>query len=265
MSDILAISLNALQQDMARLDRISMNVANATTPGYKRTVVSALPMGGGGFEAAMLSGAAWSQGADRPAAAVRGLPGPMSATSVIVQTDDRPGSLKSTSQGLDVALDGPGFFEVRTDAGVAYTRGGGWQLDPRGRLVTNEGHPVMGVGGEIVLTRPNVVIDPSGQIFERKPGGDVESAAVGQLKVVRFEGKVGFERLGNGLLQTDATPLQVADARIRQGFLENSNVNSLEEMAQLIQSMRHFEAMQRVAQGYDEMIGAAVRKLGDLS
>jgi flagellar basal-body rod protein FlgG len=73
--------------------------------------------------------------------------------------------------------------------------------------------------------------------------------------------------MGEGLMTTDQVPMQLrdSDVQLRQGFLENSNVNSMQEMAQLIQSMRHFESMQRVALGYDEMIGGAVRKLGELS
>ncbi|MCY1245777.1 hypothetical protein D9M72_589470 [compost metagenome] len=73
--------------------------------------------------------------------------------------------------------------------------------------------------------------------------------------------------MGDGLLVTEQQASQVPDAElhVQQGFLENSNVSSMQEMAQLIQSMRHFESMQRVALGYDEMVGNAVRKLGELS
>jgi flagellar basal-body rod protein FlgF len=259
MSDVLAISLNSMQQDMARLERISMNMANATTPGYKREVASSLPVGAGAFSDALREARA-STLAGRAA-------GSPAAGTLLVQTDARPGSLKSTGQSLDVALTAAGFFEVSTDAGLAYTRQGSWQLDARGRLVTAQGHPVMGVGGEIVLTRPNPVIDANGQVFESKPGGGAEPTPVGQLKVVRFENTDDFQRMGGGLMRTEQQPAQVAEAdvQLRQGFVENSNVSSMQEMAQLIQSMRHFESMQRVALGYDEMIGGAVRKLGELS
>lgn len=269
MSDVLAITLNGMQQDMARLERISMNMANATTPGYKREVASSLPVGAGGFAGAMRGADAARRTGGAGATATPGsIPGVLAvAGSLMVQTDDHAGTLKTTGQSLDVALTAPGFFEVSTDAGPAYTRLGSWQLDARGRLVTAQGQPVMGVGGEIVLSRPNPVIDANGQVFESKPGGGLETTPVGQLKVVRFEGAVHLEHLGSGLLRTDSAPVQVADAdvQLRQGFVENSNVNSMQEMTQLIQSMRHFESMQRVALGYDEMIGAAVRKLGDLS
>ncbi|WP_440534006.1 flagellar hook-basal body protein [Variovorax sp. YR566] len=266
MSDVLAISLNSMQQDMARLERISMNMANATTPGYKREVATSLPMGAGSFADAMrgIDGAQVGLQAD----ASPGIAGRLAAAgALLVQTDMRPGTFKSTGQSLDVALAVPGFFEISTEAGLAYTRQGSWQLDPRGRLVTAQGHPVMGRGGEIVLTRPNPVIDASGQVFESKPGGGAEATPVAQLKVVQFESTQDLRRMGDSMVSTDQVPTQLpdADVQLKQGFLENSNVSSMREMAQLIQSMRHFESMQRVALGYDEMIGGAVRKLGELS
>ncbi|QSI29792.1 flagellar hook-basal body complex protein [Variovorax sp. RKNM96] len=264
MSDVLAISLNSMQQDMARLERISMNMANATTPGYKREVATSLPMGAGSFADAMRGIEAAQAGLQQ----ADGVAGQLAATgSLLVQTDMRPGTFKTTGQSLDVALAMPGFFEVSTENGLAYTRQGSWQLDPRGRLVTAQGHPVMGRGGEIVLTRPNPVIDATGQVFESKPGGGAEATPVAQLKVVQFDNTQNLRRMGDGMVSTEQTPTQLldADVQIKQGFLENSNVSSMREMAQLIQSMRHFESMQRVALGYDEMIGGAVRKLGELS
>jgi flagellar basal-body rod protein FlgG len=260
MTDVLAISLQSMQQDMARLERISMNMANATTPGYKREVASSLPLNTGGFSDAMRSAGVSRSGAQGDVSG-------SAAGMLLIQTDARPGTLKSTGQSLDVALTTPGFFEISTEAGLAYTRQGSWQLDGRGRLVTAQGNPVMGQGGEIVLTRPNPVIDATGQVFESKPGGGAEATPVAQLKVVQFDNAKDLRRMGNGLMHTDQAPTQLADSdvQLRQGFVENSNVSSMQEMVQLIQSMRHFESMQRVALGYDEMIGGAVRKLGELS
>lgn len=262
MTDVLAISLQSMQQDMARLERISMNMANATTPGYKREVATSLPSNATAFSDAMLSAGLSPQNRQAEPAGTSGVAG-----MLLIQTDTRPGTLKSTGQSLDVALATPGFFEISTEAGLAYTRQGSWQLDARGRLVTAQGSPVMGVGGEIVLSRPNPTIDATGQVFESKAGGGTETTPVAQLKVVRFDNAKELRRLGNGLMSTDQIPSQLTDSEIqlRQGFLENSNVSSMQEMAQLIRSMRHFESMQRVALGYDEMIGGAVRKLGELS
>jgi flagellar basal-body rod protein FlgF len=65
--------------------------------------------------------------------------------------------------------------------------------------------------------------------------------------------------------ESPAAMVSDVDVQIRQGFLENSNVSSMQEMVQLMQTMRHFESMQKVATGYDEMMGTAIRKLGDLA
>lgn len=261
MTDVLAISLQGMQQEMARLERISLNLANATTPGYKREVATAQRIGVGSFAQAMDSAASVSQGASLPAS-----PSP-SAGLLLIQTDTRPGTLKSTGQSLDMALGGAGYFEVSTPEGPAYTRQGSWRLDARGRLVTAQGYPIMGQGGEISLTYPNPRIDAAGQVFEAKPDGRPDAVPVAQLKVVQFDDAKSLRRMGDGLLAAEQAPSQMADGEVqlRQGFLENSNVNSMQEMVQLIQSMRHFESMQKVASGYDEMIGAAVRKLGELS
>lgn len=253
---VLATALGAMRQDMAKLDRIAMNLANALTPGYKREVVVARP-----FEklvGSLEQASAPLQGA-QPAA-------------FQVFADVRPGTLKSTGQGLDVALSGPGYFEVSTEQGPAYTRQGNFQLDARGRLVSAQGNPVMGKGGEIFLNGSAPIIDASGNVFEgRRSGSGVSKGenaqSVGQLKVVQFEDVRLVQRSGDGMVTGSAPPVAVqdADVQIRQGYLENSNVNSTLEMVQLIQTMRHFESMQKVAQGYDEMTGTAVRKLGELS
>jgi flagellar basal-body rod protein FlgG len=259
MTDVLAISLHSMQHDMARLERISMNMANAMTPGYKREVAASLPLAASGFIDAM--NAVDVSPATPPAASA------ITAGALMTRTDSRPGTLKATGQSLDVALGGTGFFEVSTEAGPAYTRQGNWQLDARGRLVTAQGYPVIGLGGEIILSHPQPHIDATGQVFDAAVNGRADAPPIAQLKVVQFDDVNGLDRMGDGLVRASAQPTQLADGdvQVRQGFLENSNVNSMQEMVQLIQSMRHFESMQKVALGYDDMIGAAVRKLGEVS
>lgn len=261
MTDVLAISLQGMQQDMARLERISTNLANATTTGYKRDVVSALPMNAVGFAATVEA----LQAGEGTAAALS--TGSTAAGGLMIRSDLRPGTLKQTGASLDMALASAGYFEVGTPSGPAYTREGSWRLDPRGRLVTAQGHPVMGTGGDIVLTRPDPMVDAMGRIYEARAEGGHEPTPVAQLKVVQFERGTELRRIGDNLLGAADTPAEVpeAEVQVRQGYLENSNVSAMQEMVQLIQSMRHFESMQKLAQGYDEMVGAAVRKLGELS
>lgn len=250
MNEVLAITLQSMQIDMAKVDRVALNLANAQTAGYKREVLA---------PAAFSHSIAAASGQ----AALHG-PAPMA-----VQVDQRPGTLRSTGGTLDVALTGPGWFEVQTDSGIAYTRQGNFHLDAQGRLVTQAGQPVLGVSGEIQLPHDHPVIDAQGRVFEGNlPGG---APAVGsqqpiaQLKVVQFEDKAPVQRLGNGLVAVTGEVLAAPDGstEVRQGYLENSNVSSMQEMLQLMQTMRHFESMQKTAMGYDDLLGTAIRKLGD--
>jgi flagellar basal-body rod protein FlgG len=241
MDQVLALSLRSMQHDMSRLDRVAMNLANAQTVGYQREVAS-VPFATRAGQAAVAMG---------------------------VATDPRPGTLRNTGQKLDLALAGPGWFEVQTEHGLAYTRQGSFQLDAQGRLVTSQGHPVMGVAGEIQLPHGMPVIDLQGRVFEGAlPGaapGRTDGASLAQLKVVAGSPKAAVQKLGGALVLLEGEPLPLAagQVQVRQGFLENANVNSMQEMVQLIQTMRHFESMQKVALGYDDMVGAAIRRLGD--
>jgi flagellar basal-body rod protein FlgF len=252
MNEIMSITLQGMRADAARVEQIAMNIANTLTPGYKRGVAVQAPVAVS--FAAHLSGAA---------AAGEG-PADAAPIALAFVSDPRPGTLKSTGQPLDVAISGGGFFEVITEQGPAYTRQGNFRLDASGRLVTTQGYLVMGQAGEIVLSNPNPVITATGAILA---SAGMDDAPMGQLKVVTFEGGPPSERLGEGLLAAGEgmKVLLSGEVQVRQGFLENSNVASTLEMTALIQAMRHFESMHKVAQGHDDMLGTAIRKLGETS
>ncbi|WP_399681022.1 flagellar hook-basal body protein [Xenophilus sp.] len=274
MIDVLAVSLQGMQQDASRLERISANLANAMTPGYKSEIVSSLPSVGatlassGTFAGAIQAQQHAQAGAPLPGS-TEGAPRAQAdiADGLLVRPDLRPGTLRATRRALDLALAGRGYLEVSTAQGTAYTRQGELQIDPRGRLVTLAGgHPVMGLGGEIMLSQPDPVIDAAGRVFERRADGAMDTAPVAQIKVVDA-GDSAMRALGGGLLAAlgeEPVELPETQVQLRQGYLENANVNTTHEMVQLIQTVRHFETLQKVASGYDEMLGAAVRRLGDL-
>jgi flagellar basal-body rod protein FlgF len=259
MQPVLSIALTGMQEDMSHLDRVAQNMTNMATPGYKREVVLARPFVDVVDE---LSAAAdGAVGADVGATLHRPL----------VLIDTKAGSLKATGQALDLALSGDGFFEVSTAQGTAYTRQGDFSVDAHGRLVTSAGDPVMGKGGEIHLVTRTPVIDAAGNVTEpnapANSGVSVDGGPVAQLKIVRFGDTHGMTHLGGGLLSGGSEPQVISDAtaRVHQGQLEASNTNTMQEMVQVIQTMRHFESMQKVVQGYDELMGTAIQKLGDLS
>ena len=245
MQDVMAMTLQAMQADATRLDRVGVNLANVTTPAYKRELAIQRTAAGSHstFASLVETQASPRDGSDLAA--------------VVVTRDMRVGTLKSTGQPLDFALTGHGFFEVSTPTGPAYTRHGQFQLDARGRVVTAQGDAVMGTGGDIVLAAPPVV-DATGAFTE-------DGRVVAKLRVVDFEAAETMDRLPGGLYaagdKVATSDDQAAD--VRQGYLENTNVDPMREMTDLIRTMRHFESMQRVVQGYDDMLGTAIRKLGD--
>jgi len=242
LANALTIAIQSLHNDQLKLDGISRNLANVSTVGYRRESFVARPF------AQVMQGSLES-----------GVELSLGVPQLQAQIDHRTGTLKETTQPLDVAIEGEGFFEVATANGPAYTRQGNFHLDARGRVVTDAGDAVMGVGGDILLTAGEPQIDRQGRIT------DANGRLAGQLKVVRFEGTPAFTRLGAGLLQAPAgtTPLP-AGSTVRQGHVESSNVSSMTEMVGLVQTVRHYESSQRVVQAYDEMMDKAFRKLGDL-
>lgn len=255
MQEVLAIALRSMHADMTRLEKVGGNLANASTPAYQRDVVAVRSATAAEYASSVNFESLMAASSSRPEAFVE------------VRRNLQPGTLRSTGQSLDLALTAEGYFEVQTANGPAYTRNGAFQLDGSGRLVTLQGEPVMSMGGEVRLPNAMPFIDGAGHIFDRSMPGTTDTTAIAQLKLVKFESPQALERIGHGLFisKSEPTPVEEASAGVRQGFLENSNVNSMHEMVEMMRTMRHFESMQKVALGYDEMIGTAVRKLGDLS
>ncbi|KQV92881.1 flagellar hook-basal body protein [Rhizobacter sp. Root1221] len=250
MQEVLAIALRSMQQDVARLEQVGTNLANVTTPGYKRQLLvsraehAIVPS----FAQAMMGVAASPEGGATA----------QTAQPFELVRDMRSGTLRATGRSLDVALAGDGYLEVQMPEGLAYTRQGEFQLDARGRLVTMQGLPVQGQAGDIVVSGSGVTIDAKGNVTDN-------GRVVDRLKVVAFEPGQALTPLDGGLFAEGRSPSLVseADIDVRQGFLENSNVQQAREMVELMQTMRRFESMQRIVQGYDDLVGSAIRKLGD--
>jgi flagellar basal-body rod protein FlgF len=238
--DPIALTAISLQADLQKLNVIANNAANALTPGFKRELVAV---------AASLDGrVAFTSD---PAESLNPLP-------LRVVSDNSPGAPRQTGNPLDMALLGAGYFEVQTPNGTAYTRQGTFRLDSQGRLVTEAGYAVAGVGGDIVLTTPNPTVDREGKVMEN-------GKQVGQIKVVVFDGAAPpLRSLGGGLLT--ATGSQQASLsehpRIAQGQLESSNVDSNREMVSMLETYRHFESASKVLQAYDDIRDKTFRALG---
>jgi len=245
MSDGLAISAYGMDFDARRLGVIAQNVANSTTTGFKKAILVSRPFADLlGIEAGAAGGAA--------AAA------PASAPDIATVTDFTQGTQRSTGNPLDVAIEGNGFFELREGDRVFYTRQGTFRIDAGGRLVNEAGLTVSGSAGDITLTTAQPVIDARGRVSEA-------GKQVGELRLVRVANPQSLENLGSGLYAaTDKTSVQPeASVQVRQGFLESSNVATMQEMVRMIETMRHFEASQKVIQAYDGILDKAISKLGE--
>lgn len=235
-------SLSGALVSVQRLDVLAHNLANVNTPGYKKDCMK--------FEAVMSSAQAASPSGYAGEAPV------LVAESTSI--DYSAGPVSTTGNTFDLALDGEGFFVVNTPNGKAYTRQGNFRLDSSGNLVTVDGYQVMGKGGAITVQGSTVSFSAEGKI-------SVEGVETGALDIVTFDKPYRLKKIGQGLLEPDdpgTTARQATGTAVMQGRLEGSNVSAVEEMVQLIETSRFFEACQRVIQNYDSMTGKAVNELG---
>lgn len=175
-------------------------------------------------------------------------------------TDYSQGPLEETRNPLDVAINGDGFFVVETTDGVRLTRDGSFTLSSDGILTTQTGAVVMGRGGPIridnmqQLKSDSLVIDRDGTV---KAGQRI----YGQIKIVIPQDYQQISKVGNSLYSvSDLAVLHEVDpqsANLRQGFLEGSNVNPIDEMIALIELQRNFEVGQKAIQSQDDSLAQA--------
>jgi flagellar basal body rod protein FlgG len=175
-------------------------------------------------------------------------------------TDMRPGALTQTGAPLDVALEGEGFFVVDTPDGDRLTRGGALQIDASGRIVDASGYPVLGEDGPIVVPPGRIEIDARGTVR-------VEGQQVGRFRIETVPPGTRLLRDAAGRYIPDAlrTPLAPSERRVRQGYLEESNVSAIESMVEMIQVQRSFAAVQnsvRVLDGVMDRIANQIGRIG---
>ena len=172
------------------------------------------------------------------------------------------GEIQHTGNAFDLALDGEGFFVVKSRTGPRYTREGTFTLAADGTLVNSSGEPMLGVGGPV--TEPGMPIRISGNKVEVTPEGVVrtEQGEMGRLKVVRFADSRVLTKEARGIYRAQETikPEAAQEYRVLQGSVEQSNVNPIDAMVALITIHREFEAYSKVMQMMD---GATARMLSE--
>lgn len=282
-----------------QVDVVANNLANSDTLGFKKDIPT--------FKEYLANVENPKNGVDVPRGPIKDkdfypLEGRDQAFVVhdATYTDFKPGNLRVTNNGLDLAIDGEGFFEVGTPSGVRYTRQGSFKLAMDGRLVNADGFPVLMAqpGGLANALPPNVVqpsqggpltqggvtvgqdlppdilgrtinlseatskisISEQGEIF-------VGDRSIGQLGVAEFQDTRKLRKQG-GLLLDNPDPSNrkpdITRTRIKQGMLETSNVNPVEEMNNLIRAHRMFEHDMKSLKVHDELLSREVNDLGKL-
>lgn len=227
------------------LDIAANNIANADTAGFK-------------VEQLLV------QTEEGPKARNEGIRGP--ARFVLdngVGRDFRAGTLGQTGRTLDFAIEGDGFFQVAGENGERYTRDGRFTLDGQGRLVTAAGLPVLGEGGQEILldpTKPEISVSADGIITQ---GGE----RVGKIGVVRFAALGVLSKDGDGLYvnPSNERPEAATDAKVRQGMVEESNVEPIVEITNLIEITRAYERMAKIVEQTNDLSRRSVERLGRVS
>ncbi len=232
---------NGLLVESARSDIISTNLAGASVSGFRR---AAPVVFGRRWRLDFTSGGSEDEG--------------VSLLTPSSDLDLTPGTIRRTGRRLDLALEGPGYFCVQTRAGTAYTRGGAFHLDSARRLVTAAGQPVLGENGPIVIDGSEVEFRENGDVV-------VDGEVVDRLRLAALPRNARPVRLQGGLLQVSGArprPVDRGSVRVRQGYLEGANVNTVMELAEMISALRAFEASQRVLQANDETLDQIINEVG---
>ena len=228
------------------VDVIANNVANSSTTGFKRegiefnTLVSNL--GRGKSTSAQPTAFVYDRATYR---------------------DATPGTIISTGNPLDLAIQGSGYFQVQTPQGTRYTRDGAFRTDSQGQIVTSTGQPVLSDSGQpIALPEDARDITVSGDGFiTAQVGSGSSRAQLGKIGVVKFDNEQAVVPAGNNLFTTTQAPTPVTGNAVVQGAIEESNVKPVAEMTDLIRIQRAYEQATNLIGQENARLSSAIDKL----
>jgi flagellar basal-body rod protein FlgG len=254
------ISKTGMEAQQLQLDNISHNLANVATNGYKKShaVFEDLI-----YQNLRQSGSASSDQTQLPT----GLQVGLGVRPVATARDFTQGALQQSGNTLDVAISGNGFLQVTMpDGTTGYTRDGSMKMDSQGQIVTNNGFVVQ-PGITIPPTAQSISIAADGTVSVTLPGTATPST-LGQLQLANFANPAGLDPKGGNMYAETAasgTPSSAAPGtnglgQLRQGFVETSNVNVVEELVSMISTQRAYELNSKAIQTSDQML----QRLGQL-
>ncbi|MCA3554236.1 flagellar basal-body rod protein FlgG [Aestuariivirga sp.] len=252
----LSIAATGMSAQQLNVEVIANNIANINTTGYKRTRAEFTDLL---YQVERVQGIPAQTGDSVvPEGAQLGLGTRLSAIRLL----NIQGPLSETGNQLDLAINGPGWFQVASPNGeTLYTRAGAFNISATGQIVTGDGYPL-----EPALTLPagttGVEFNQTGEVFARIEG-QADMVPVGQITLANFTNPAGLNALGGNLFQpTDASgpavtglPGNPSFGKVQQGYLENSNVDPVKEITELISAQRAYEMNSKVIQAADDMAG----------
>lgn len=225
------------------MDVIANNIANISTPGFKRDSAK--------FEQFVQQvKPSDDRSSPRTLSFVR---------DAGVVRDLSDGRLDTTGNTFDLAINGKGYFAVQTAAGERYTRNGHFTLNAEGIIVTGEGDPLLGDGGPITIAVDDgdISFGPDGTVTGKQ-------GQLAKVRLVNFPNERALTKQGASLYSANEAPIPAPNAVIAQGMLESSNVQPVVEISRMIEVMRSYEATATLSKSADDMRRQAIQKLGQV-
>lgn len=251
----LDIAASGLQIQQTNVDVISQNLANISTTGYKRQIPEFHDLL---YQDLRRVGATSS---DTGTIIPTGIQLGLGAKIAAIHRDIQQGTLNATTEPLDLAISGRGYFQVTLpDGSTAYTRDGTFQISPTGEVVTADGFPLTPTI-TIPQNATSISINTSGVVEATIPN-QTNPSNLGQMQLATFINENGLQALGNNLYaetQASSTPVVGTPGldgvgNIQQGYLETSNVNPVSEITNLIVAQRAYEMNTKVITASDQML-----------
>lgn len=242
MENAILVTLSRQISLQRKMDIIANNMANMNTAGFKGDSLK--------FEEYLAPVAKL----DRFKAGDKGV---KFVADPLMVRDMSAGSHRITGRELDVAISSDGWMVVNSPQGERFTKNGQFKLSGDGTLVTSEGYPVLGEGGEITFEagETNIVIGKDGTITTSQGTKD-------KLRMVTFEYPENMSKEGNSLYASDETPGSSDKITITQGAYETSNVQSMKQMTEMIETVRAYASVSKMIEATDDTRGKAIQQLG---
>lgn len=243
MDNALLVGLSQQLAAYRSMDAIANNIANLSTPGFRREEPT--------FQEYVAQLA--------PAEGENGTQSVSFVQDTGMARDMSEGPLHATDAPFDVAIHGKGYFVVQTANGERYTRNGHFSLDTEGQIVTDDGDAVQGDGGAVTISPDD------GQIHIGADGTlSGKNGQIGKLRIVAFANEPALTKEGASLFSAQETPITATDFKLTQGMLEGSNVQPVVEISHMIDVMRAYQATATLSQSQEDLMRQAIDKLGQV-